>query len=411
MRALWLGALLATTALGCGAVPHTRAAGAVSPLAVRAVAWNPARAAVGEVRAVADGGDVVTVFSDRGATVFASRVKVATDMTVTDWRGGAAVAGGEGAAPWIFGVAGDGRVYRLRGLRAFEDVSDRYGLRGEHVHGAIALGGEDVAFLLGGAIAVAGGAEVARYATPGGTLRDLAGGAGFAAEVGPDEVRVLDVARRAVARYVVPGATHAALGADGRLYVTTPRAVYAGPARGALALVYDARGDTIHGLVTSGSAVWFLDGEELGLVQGDRVAETAGAKIGRDAALSSSASGDVWVLSRGALDRFARVDAAAPEATATTWARAIAPAFGRACASCHLPDGVSGTDLSTPAAWEEKRAQIRARVVDARSMPPEGHPLSEEDRAAIRRWVDGEPEAPASPRPPAPARTHLTTPP
>ena len=408
MKVLRLGTLLATMALGCGAAPHTRAAGAVSPLAVRTVAWNPARAPVGEVRAVADGGDIVTVFSDRGATVFASRARVATDTTVTDWRGGGAVGGAGGAAPFIFGVAGDGRVYRLRGLRAFEDVSDRYGLQGEHVHGAIAAGGQDVAFLLGGAIAVAGGAEVARYATPEGMLRGLAGGAGFAAEVGPDEVRVLDLARRTVARYPVPGATHAALGADGRLYVTTPRAVYAGPARGALALVYDARADTIHGLVTSGSDVWFLDGEELGVVQGDRVAETAGAKIGRDAALSPSASGDVWVLEGGALERFARAEGAAPEASATTWAREIAPAFGRACVSCHLPDGISGTDLSTIAAWEEKRAQIRARVVDARSMPPEGHPLSEADRAAIRRWVDAEPEGPAST--PAPAPAHLTRP-
>jgi mono/diheme cytochrome c family protein len=406
MRVLRLGALLVTTALGCGAAPHTRAAGAVSPLAVRAVEWNPARAAVGDVRAVADGGDVVTVFSDRGATVFASRVKVATDTTVSDWRGGGVVGGPAGATPWIFGVAGDGRVYRLRGLRAFEDVSDRYGLQGEHVHGAIALGGPDVAFLLGGAIAVTGGAEVTRYATPGGMLRDLGGGAGFAAEVGADEVRVLDVARRAVARYPVPGATHAALGADGRLYVTTSRAVYAGPARGALALVYDARGDTVHGLVTSGSAVWFVDGEELGLVLGDRVAETAGAKLGRDAALSPSASGDVWVIGGGALARYARADASSPEVTASAWAREIAPAFGRACASCHLPDGASGTDLSTAAAWEEKRAEIRARVVDVRSMPPAGHPLSDEDRAVIRRWVDAEPEAPASTHAPA----HVTPP-
>ena len=61
---------------GCGRAPHTRAAGAVGASAVRPVDWNPARAQVGAVRAVADAGDVVAVFGDGRATVLSSRAGV-----------------------------------------------------------------------------------------------------------------------------------------------------------------------------------------------------------------------------------------------------------------------------------------------------------------------------------------------
>ena len=79
--------LVASTALlvGCGAAPHTRAAGAVTPLTVRAVQWNPSQAPVGRVSAVADTGSIVAVFGDSGATVLGSGAVVAADHSVTDW--------------------------------------------------------------------------------------------------------------------------------------------------------------------------------------------------------------------------------------------------------------------------------------------------------------------------------------
>ncbi len=386
MRALGLSVLLAATSLACGPAPHSRGAGAVSPLAVRSVAWNPSNAVVGSVRAVADAGDVVAVFSDRRASVFSARAPVATDASVKDWSSAGAIAGADGTARWIVGVSGSGRLYHLRGLSAFEDVTARYGLGGVRVLGATALGGGNVGFLLGREIAIADGVHVSRYADAVGvTFDELVGGVGFGAAVVPNGVRLFDLGRRSVAQYPLPGVTHAAVGAGGRLYAATPRAVYAADSQGRLALVYDATEDSIHGLVASGSVVWFADGEELGVVDGERVAETNGAKIGREAKLSSSSSGDVWVLSGGGLNRFTRSESAPSDSAA--WASAIAPIFVRSCSACHLPDGAAGTDLSTAAAWEGERAEILERVVEKRSMPPEGHPLSEDDREAIRRWI------------------------
>jgi mono/diheme cytochrome c family protein len=136
--------------------------------------------------------------------------------------------------------------------------------------------------------------------------------------------------------------------------------------------------------------VWFADGDELGVVDGDHVAETSGAKIGAHAKLSTSPSGDVWVLSEGTLDRFARDDRDPGASTlGSTWASVIGPIFARSCSACHLPDGISGTDLSTASAWEGERPEIHERIVVKRSMPPAGHPLSDEDRAVIQRWLEG----------------------
>ena len=55
-----------------------------------------------------------------------------------------------------------------------------------------------------------------------------------------------------------------------------------------------------------GDDVWFADGPELGVVDGERVAETTGVHVAPDATLAPSPSGDVWVLGSGALLRFAR---------------------------------------------------------------------------------------------------------
>jgi mono/diheme cytochrome c family protein len=377
--------LLAVAALalaGCGAAPHTRAAGAVAPLAVRPVAWNPAGAPVGHVVAVADTGGVVAVLGDAGATVLSSGAVVATDRAVTDWSDARVIRGADGAPRWIVGIDRKGRLYYLRGLSSFEDVSTRFGLEGRAVRGAAMLDPTRVGFLLDGEVAVAHAGRVQRFAVP--PMRTLSGAAGFGAGVAPDTVLVFD-AKMTARAFALQGVTRAVLGPDGRVYATTPRALYASTDHGDLELVYDADRDSLHGLAVSGEHVWFADGPELGLVDGDHVAETTGAGVAADARLAPSPGGDVWVLADSGLRRFARAEA--EPALASAWSSQLAPIFARACSGCHLPNGVSGTDLSTAEGWQSERAEIADRVVKSRSMPPEGHPLSEADRAAIGAWV------------------------
>jgi mono/diheme cytochrome c family protein len=213
--------------------------------------------------------------------------------------------------------------------------------------------------------------------------------------VARDELTAFDAAGLSTRTYVLPGVTGAALASDGRLYATTARAIYASSPAGDLALVYDAGANAVHGLVACGDRVWFVDGTELGAVEGNRVAETSGAGIAAGAALAPSPSGDVWVIEGGGLRRFARKDPASRSNSATalraTWRGDLAPLFARDCAACHLPSGLSGIDLSSPGAWEAERAAIRERVVVRRSMPPEGHAMPDADREAVRAWAEGKP--------------------
>ena len=160
------GSLLALAVAGCVAAPHTRAAGAVAPLAVRPVAWNPSSAPVGHVRAVADTGSVVAVLGEAGATILLSGVVVATDRAVTDWVEAKVIRGADGAPRWIVGIDGKGRLYYLRGLSSFEDVSARFGLEGRAVRGAAMLDPTRIGFLLDGEVAIAQAGRVDRFAVP-----------------------------------------------------------------------------------------------------------------------------------------------------------------------------------------------------------------------------------------------------
>jgi hypothetical protein len=385
-RSFVIAAVVGAASAGCGAPgPHSRAAGAVSPLAVRTVAWNGGGASFGKVRAVADAGDVVTVFSDTGATVLSSRAVVATDASMKSCVDAATIAGADGTPRWIVGVDGAGHLHHLRASSAFEDVSERYGLAGQRIREATSMGTGLVGFRLDGDVAIADGSAVSRYAL--GPLSSFVGGGRLGVGVGADGLHVLDVAHKTRVTFPLEGATHAAVDPKGRVYATTTRAVYATDDRGELALVYEADGNTIHGLVASGDVVWFADGTELGVVDGAKVAETSGVHVAGDAKLAPSSTGDVWVVSSGVLSRYGRV--VVEPALVATWSQTLAPIFARACAGCHLADGISGTDLSNAEAWQSERSMIKERVVVGRTMPPEGHALSDADREAIRAWAEG----------------------
>lgn len=379
--------VLAAALAGCAASPHTRAGGGVTPLRVRAVEWNAGHAPLTGVRAVADGGGVAVAFADGAAAVIAGGAVVAVDRAVPRWTAAGTIPAADGTGSWIVGVDGGGKVLRLRGLRAFEPVSDRFGLAGERVLGVADLGGRSAAFRLADGVALVDGATVIRYAS--GPLAGLAGGNGHLA-LGGATVRVLDAATHVVHAFALPGSPGAplfvAVSAAGKLFVATPGAVYAENERGDLALRFESAGGAIHGLAAAGERVWFADGGELGVLDGEgaraRVRETRGAQVPEGATLSGSPSGDVWTLAGGALGRYAVDDAKG-------WDDTAAPVFRRACASCHGRGGEAGVDLSNAQAWERARDRIRRRVVVDRTMPPAGRALSDADREAIRAFLEG----------------------
>jgi hypothetical protein len=169
----------------------------------------------------------------------------------------------------------------------------------------------------------------------------------------------------------------------GRLYAATPDAIYSQDAHGVLALRFRAARGSIHGLAASRARVWFAEGTELGTIdEEDHISVTAGLRLAASAKIESSTSSDVWVLDGDGLVRY----------TAGTgrdnWRTDVAPVFARACASCHLPEGPAGVDLSTQTAWDAHRAVLKRRVIEARTMPPRGHELSDADRDVLRHWLE-----------------------
>lgn len=377
---------------GCAASPHSRAGGGVTALHVRAVDWNPGKAPIEGVRAVADSGSDVVAFADGAATVLTGGRVVAVDRSVPRWVSAGTLPATDGSGTWIVGVDADGRVHRLFGKSRFEPVSDRFGLTGDHVMSVASLGGGVAGFRLRDEIAVADGSVVTRYQT--GPLEAFVGGGGSAA-LGGDLLRVFDVATKRVSGFAVPevawhsgaggsaGAALVAVTRTGRLFVATPEAIWAQDDRGDLSLRFEAPGMTIHGLAAAGDRVWFAEGAELGVIEGAHVRETTDARLSPAAELTGSPSGDVWTLTAGALGRFAVEGNGGP-----SWEEAVAPVFRRVCESCHRAGGEAGVQLGTEEAWDKRRERIRRRVLVDRDMPPAGRPLSDADREAIQGWLE-----------------------
>jgi len=384
----WGLALLLVVA-SCGGAPAkppgVPATVANEPLAIRAVEWNATKARVGKVEAVADSGDVAVVFANDGAHVFASGAHIATDTAVTDWVRADTIIGPDGSATWIVAVNAKGRLYHVRGRTQFEDVSERYGLGQHKVRDAAAIGTGWVGFLLDNELALADDKRVTRYGVP--RFTELNGGGGFGVGVSKDSVFTFTARHRAVRTFALPNATHAVLNPEGRLFATTARGVYATNTAHDLVLMYETKTESIHGLVASAEHIWFAIGDELGVVDGNTVSLTKGAKIPPDAKLLASTTGDVWVLSKtGALTRYARVDPE-PE-VAKAWHTSLSTVFARSCASCHQANGPAGVDLSNAEAWHSHRTAIRERVIVSRTMPPQGHELTDADRAAVKAWTE-----------------------
>jgi mono/diheme cytochrome c family protein len=385
---------IAFVALGCGSSRYARDGGVVSPMSVRAVDWNPQKIDVGKVSAVVESEGTVVAFGDHGATVLSSGALVGVDRSATSWRTATTIPAADGSGRWIVAVDGDGKLRRLRNGSTLEDVGARYGFANAALIDVADFGNGFVGFLgtaAGGApfAAIADGKSITRYDAG---FRALAGGDGKGAAMESEAIRFFDPSAKQDLVFDLSGVRLVAVDPHGRLYAATEHELYEENARGELSLRYETAG-SIHGLTPSGERIWFADGGDLGTIEpNDGVFVTKDLKLGGDAKLAPSASGDVWAVAGGALSRFSRADAAAPAPNvdavrAQQWTSDVQPVFARRCAACHMPGGASGVDLSTFDAWSAKKALIRKRVVETRSMPPKNSPIDDADRAAIEAWT------------------------
>ena len=371
---------------GCAAGAHTREAGAVTPLEVHAVDWNPTRTAVKGPRAVADTGELVAVFSDDGSWVFRGGALAGHVTGASGWRDASTIVAADGSPRWIVGVDGKGRLLRLRGAASFEDVSPRYGLPAGKVRGAAMLDEARVGFLLDGRFAVADGEHVTRYSA---ALTSLSGNGGYGAAVADDGVVSIRASDAQVVHFALPDARATAVTRDGHVYASTDRALYTVGENGALDLLYVAPRAQLHGLVSAGDHVWFGDGTELGQARGTSVKESQGANIAADGRLFASPAGDVWVVGGGRVQKYSSPEdpAGAASATERAWTTELEPIFARNCSACHQPSGSAGVDLSSFAAWRARKTDILEQVVTTRAMPPGGRGMTEADRQAIASWI------------------------
>lgn len=377
----------AACAAGCGggdiggAPPQ--ALGEVAPMSVRAVDWNPKSVPLGSVAAVGELEGTVAVLADVGVTLFSGGVYTGSDGSVTEWRTAATIPAADGNGTWIAGVDGAGRVLRLRAGSYFEPVSDLYGLTSDDITGLAALDGAKVGFAVGGALAVADGMNVAHY--DGGVYKSVAGGGGRAAAADGAKVYVFNTGDGKSTTYELAGAEEVAFDGAGKLVARTKGAVYLEDAAGGLALRYESKAAALHGLATSAGRVYIADGAEILMLEAGVLSGTKGAALPETATLIGSPSGDVWTLSGGELSKLA--PQVGDEDDRLLWETKVQPVYLDSCTPCHAPGGSAGIELSTYNAWVARRAKIKERVVEQKTMPPSGVMFSEEERAAISAWA------------------------
>jgi hypothetical protein len=381
-------AMLAFGVQSCASTaPYTRDHGQIGPLAVRAVNWNPTHVPIDSAVGVVDDGNQVIILSPDNTTLLRSGALVASTGE-RSFTTAAAIPAADGNGQWLVGVDKSAQLYRLRAGRDFERVSDRYGFGQHPISAVCALSGRGVAFLVDGQeLALADGHQVTHYAV--GPVQSLACGTARVALVSADSVRTFDSVTHKLRKFPI-ASVGAGFDSQGRLVIGTSSALYVEDKSGNLALRYYSKEGPIRSLATTAARVWFSAGNELGVLENDSVLLTRSAQLRSEKTrLFGSATGDVWLLSDGQLQRYGRDDSALQPAE--RWTQLIAPVFARSCTACHQPGGRSGIDLSTAAAWAGKRNLIRERVIDKRTMPPEGFSLSDSDRAAILNWLDSTP--------------------
>lgn len=300
-------------ASGCGAGTVVRGGGKVGELSVREVIWNPGEVDVGRVSAVAGVGERVVVFGSHGAVTLERGVVVGTDGKVLEWSRGEAgvIPAAEGGGEWVVGVAAGGGFFRVKDDGRIVEAGERYGLR-RGVRSFGVAGEGRVAFVLRpglppGMLVVFDGQAASVYSEL--LFGAFAAGGGRLAWSKGQGVEVRDVKTWNEERLPLEG-TAAALAIDGRgrLHMAVESEIRAWDADGRFVVRYEATGKPRgpFQMVSSGDRVWFLDGEDLGVIEGESTAVTTQLGIPEGSVLEGSGSGDVWVIDRnGSLGRYA----------------------------------------------------------------------------------------------------------
>lgn len=386
LSAALLGAALlpaCTSEQGPGGGDPSNSPLATRDMELRAVDWNFTKAPLGEVGAVVESDQTIVVFGDAGATIFSAGVVASVDETVTTVKAGAVILAADHHGTWIAGADDKGQVWRLQGGDSFEGVSNLYGLSNDPVSALAAVGSFGTAFALGDGLAYSDGTNVVRFDT--GPLGGLTGGQSRAAGVNEEGASTLDPAKGDEVKYDVPDANAVAFDDEDRLLVLSPDAIYREDDNGEVVPVYKSEGHGLRGLASAPGRVWFTDGSRLGLIDATGVALAPEGSAPGQASLTASASGDVWVVSGGALTRSA-VDIGSADDRAA-WEQDVQPIFHAACTPCHLPGGLANVVLSTYDTWVLRRDALKMHVIDKKDMPPSKTDLSDADRATLAAWI------------------------
>ncbi|MDO9016476.1 MAG: hypothetical protein Q8S73_17080 [Deltaproteobacteria bacterium] len=363
---------------------------APEPVTATVLSWNAAMAELGTITAVVESGDDVVVFGERGMQWLAGGAVSARDARVMMWRDAASVPAGDGSGGrWVLGVDGAGRVWRVRDRMTLEDITARYGLEDQMVRSVAVLDESRTVFGTDMGFAIADGMRVLRWNDP--SFAMVVAGSGRVAARTATGARVFDVMSQRFVDYAVEGASAAALDAEGKLVVgTAAGALWREQANGALAPGAPTTTGAVRSIARAGSNLWMIAGGSLGVfdaTEGVRLA--TGVTVAADARLVGSGNGSVWVLGEGRLSRYAlTVDPRVQQ-----WEQEVRPVFARRCTPCHLPGGTANINLSRYQFWVDETAGIRRAVVDMRRMPPPPAMLTDEERAAIVRWLDPPPDA------------------
>lgn len=353
---------------------------AVLDLAMDEVPWNAKAAEVGNVQIVVDTPSATLVFGSLGMQVFTAGVVATSDANAKDFRSAAVIAGP--ASNRVLVALADGTVSEVESLRFLGPASDRLGLGGKDVRWIANANGRAV-FGLPTGVAIAEGGTTGFFDMPALASPCASGSrvAGLAEDA--QNVRVFDASAGTLVGYPVPTATAVAFDAHDppRLVVAAGQTLYREDERGGLAIFWDAPAP-ITALASADGRVWAIVGEELARVDDASVALTKGSKLTAASRLQASGLG-AWITG-GALRRLS-LHAETPDED--LWNKSIQPIFARSCTPCHLPNGSSGTNLSSYGLWDDKRETIAFKVFgDATTpgtMPPAGYPLSATDKTAI----------------------------